>query len=44
MDGKLTGQGNEIAVVDLAEVVAFALGDYPDRFAQLRTRAIMSGS
>ena len=42
--GKLTGKDTAMPVVHLAELVAFALGHYPDRFAQLRTRAIVIGS
>ena len=42
--GKLTGKDTAMPVVHLAELVAFALGHYPDRFAQLRTRALIIGS
>jgi hypothetical protein len=30
-------------ILHLAELVAFALGHYPNRFAQLRTRALVIG-
>lgn len=42
--GKLTGKDTAMPVLHLAELVAFALGHYPDRFAQLRTRALIIGS
>jgi heterodisulfide reductase subunit B len=42
--GKLTGKDTAMPVVHLAEIVAFALGHYPDRLAQLRTRALIIGS
>jgi succinate dehydrogenase / fumarate reductase cytochrome b subunit len=42
--GKLTGKDTAMPVVHLAEIVAFALGHFPDRFAQLRTRSLLIGS
>ena len=42
--GKVTGKNTSIPVVHLTEILAFALGVFPDRFAQLRTRAKLIGS
>ena len=41
--GRKTGKDTSIPVVHLAELVAFAFGHFPDRLAQLRTRAILIG-
>ena len=41
--GRKTGKNTSIPVVHLAELIAFAFGHYPDRLAQLRTRAILIG-
>ena len=41
--GKKTGKNTSIPVVHLAELIAFAFGHFPDRLAQLRTRAILIG-
>ena len=42
--GRVANKDTNIPVVNLTEIVAFALGHFPDRFAQLRTRAIIIGS
>jgi len=42
--GKITGKKTAIPIVHLTEILAFALGIFPDRFAQLRTRAKLIGS
>lgn len=42
--GRVASKDTNIPVVHLSEIVAFALGHFPDRFAQLRTRAIIIGS
>ena len=41
--GKITGKDTSVPVIHLAELVAFALGHFPDRLAQLRTRAMIIG-
>ena len=41
--GRKTGKNTSIPVVHLAELIAFAFGHFPDRLAQLRTRAILIG-
>ena len=41
--GKVAGKDTTMPILHLAELVAFALGHYPDRFAQLRTRALLIG-
>ena len=41
--GRKTGKNTSIPVIHLAELVAFAFGHFPDRLAQLRTRAILIG-
>ena len=41
--GKVTGKDTSVPVIHLAELVAFALGHFPDRLAQLRTRAMIIG-
>ena len=41
--GKKTGKNTSIPVIHLAELVAFAFGHFPDRLAQLKTRAILIG-
>ena len=41
--GKVTGKDTSVPVIHLAELVAFALGHFPDRLAQLRTRARIIG-
>jgi heterodisulfide reductase subunit B len=40
---KVSGMDTSMPIVHLAEMVAFALGHFPDRFAQLRTRALIIG-
>ena len=42
--GRVASKDTNIPVVHLSEIVAFALGHFPDRFAQLRTRSIIIGS
>jgi len=42
--GKVTGKNTAIPIVHLTEILAFAMGVFPDRFAQLRTRAKLIGS
>tara|TARA_B100000886_G_scaffold166736_1_gene113948 strand:+ start:361 stop:1218 length:858 start_codon:yes stop_codon:yes gene_type:complete len=42
--GRVSNKDTNIPVVHLTEIIAFALGYYPDRFAQLRTRAMIIGS
>ena len=41
--GKIARKDTTMPILHLAEMVAFALGHYPDRFAQLRTRALVIG-
>ena len=41
--GKVARKDTTMPVLHLAEIVAFAFGHYPDRFAQLRTRALVIG-
>jgi|TARA_A100001388_G_C28774108_1_gene505970 succinate dehydrogenase / fumarate reductase cytochrome b subunit len=41
--GKKTNKNTSMPIMHLAELVAFAFGHYPDRFAQLRTRARLIG-
>jgi succinate dehydrogenase / fumarate reductase cytochrome b subunit len=41
--GRKTKKDTNMPIMHLAEVVAFALGHYPDRFAQLKTRAKLIG-
>ena len=42
--GRVANKDTNIPVVNLTEIIAFALGHFPDRFAQLRTRAMIIGS
>lgn len=42
--GRVANKDTDIPVVNLTEIIAFALGHFPDRFAQLRTRALLIGS
>lgn len=42
--GRVANKDTEIPVVNLTEIIAFALGHFNDRFAQLRTRALIIGS
>ena len=42
--GRVSGKRTSVPVCHLAELVAFALGFYPDRLAQLRTRVRLIGS
>jgi heterodisulfide reductase subunit B len=42
--GRSSGKRTAVPVCHLSEVVAFALGYYPDRLAQLRTRVRLIGS
>ena len=42
--GRVANKDTEIPVVNLTEIIAFALGHFTDRFAQLRTRALIIGS
>jgi|TARA_B110000467_G_scaffold105575_1_gene95972 heterodisulfide reductase subunit B len=40
---KVSGKDTSMPIVHLAELVAFALGHFPDRFAQLRVRSLVIG-
>tara|TARA_B100001093_G_scaffold45887_1_gene39022 strand:- start:20886 stop:21746 length:861 start_codon:yes stop_codon:yes gene_type:complete len=40
---KVSGMDTSMPIVHLAEMLAFAFGHFPDRFAQLRTRALVIG-
>ena len=42
--GRVSNKDTNIPVVHLTEIIAFALGYFPDRFAHLRTRAMIIGS
>jgi len=42
--GRVAKKDTSIPVVNLTEIIAFALGHHVDRYAQLRTRAIVIGS
>tara|TARA_B100001996_G_C18628879_1_gene580940 strand:- start:470 stop:1330 length:861 start_codon:yes stop_codon:yes gene_type:complete len=42
--GRVANKDTNIPVVNFTEIVAFALGHFNDRFAQLKTRAILIGS
>jgi len=42
--GRVANKDTNIPVVNLTEIIAFALGHFTDRFAQLRTRALIIGS
>ena len=42
--GRVSGKSTTVPVCHLSEIVAFALGFYPDRLAQLRTRVRLIGS
>jgi len=42
--GRVARKDTSIPVVNLTEIIAFALGHFNDRYAQLRTRAILIGS
>ena len=42
--GRVSGKNTKVPVCHLSEIVAFALGFYPDRLAQLRTRVRLIGS
>jgi heterodisulfide reductase subunit B len=42
--GRVSGKNTAVPVSHLSEIVAFALGFFPDRLAQLRTRARLIGS
>jgi len=42
--GRVANKDTAIPVANLTEIIAFALGHYTDRFAQLRTRALVIGS
>ncbi len=42
--GQTVGRDTDIPVVHLPEIVAWALGQMPDRFAYLRTRALIIGN
>jgi succinate dehydrogenase / fumarate reductase cytochrome b subunit len=42
--GRVSGKNTTVPVCHLSEIVAFALGFYPDRLAQLRTRVRLIGS
>ena len=42
--GRVAGKDTDIPVVNFTEIIAFALGHFTDRFAQLKTRALLIGS
>ena len=42
--GRVSGKNTTVPVCHLSEIVAYALGFYPDRLAQLRTRVRLIGS
>ncbi len=42
--GRVANLDTNIPAVNLTEIIAFALGHFPDRFAQLKTRAMLIGS
>ena len=42
--GRVAKKDTSIPAVNLTEIIAFALGHYVDRFAQLKTRALIIGS
>ena len=42
--GRVANKDTNIPAVNLTEIIAFALGYFPDRFAQLKTRAMLIGS
>lgn len=42
--GRVSNMDTNIPAVNLTEIIAFALGYFPDRFAQLKTRAMLIGS
>ena len=42
--GRVANKDTNIPVVNFTEIVAFALGHFTDRFAQLKTRAMLIGS
>lgn len=42
--GRVANLNTNIPAVNLTEIIAFALGHFPDRFAQLKTRAMLIGS
>ena len=42
--GRVAKKDTSIPAVNLTEIIAFALGHHVDRFAQLKTRALLIGS
>ena len=42
--GRVANKQTNIPVVNLTEIIAFAFGHFTDRYAQLRTRAMIIGS
>ena len=44
LSSKVSGKNTEIPVIHLTELIAYALGHYVDRFALLRTRAVLIGA
>lgn len=42
--GRVANKDTNIPAVNLTEIIAFALGHFPDRLAQLKTRALLIGS
>ena len=42
--GRVANKDTNLPVVNLTEIIAFALGHFTDRYAQLRTRALIIGS
>ena len=44
LSAKVSGKNTDIPVIHLTELIAYALGHYSDRFALLRTRAVLIGA
>jgi succinate dehydrogenase / fumarate reductase cytochrome b subunit len=42
--GRVAGSDVDMPAIHLPELIAFALGDYNDRYAQLRTRVLVMGN
>ena len=42
--GRVANKDTNLPALNLTEIIAFALGHFPDRFAQLKTRAMLIGS
>ena len=44
LSSKVSGKDTDIPVIHMTELIAYALGHYIDRFALLRTRAVLLGA